>query len=119
MQESPLFVKVYDLLVWLIPLTLKFPREHRFATTQQVQFAAFEVQARLMDAGHGVDTMMSLRRADACMARLRSLLRLCLDWRLLTPRQFEHASGRLVEIGRLLGAWIRNLAKQHAVVASP
>ena len=119
MQESPLFVKVHDLLVWLIPLTLKFPREHRFVATQQVQYAAFELHARLTDAGHGVDVMTSLRRADACVARLRGLLRLCLDWLLLAPRQFEHVSGRLVEIGRLLGAWIRNLAKQHAIVDAP
>ena len=110
MQESPLFVKVHDLLHWLIPLTLKFPREHRFVIAKQVQQTAFEFQARIFDARHGVDLAHSLRSADACMARLRALLRLCADWMLLAPRQLEHVSGRLLEIGKLLGAWIRNAA---------
>ena len=111
MQESPLFAKVHDLLVWLIPLTLKFPREHRFVIAQQVQHSAFELQSRLLDARHGLNPTQSLRRSDACLARLRAQLRLCLDWLLIAPRQFEHVSGRLVEIGRLLGAWIRSVAK--------
>jgi len=28
--QSPLFVKTYDFLLWLIPLTLKFPKSQRF-----------------------------------------------------------------------------------------
>lgn len=114
MQESPLFVKVHDLLQWLIPLTLKFPREHRFVVTQQVQQTAFEFQARIFDARHGVDLPRSLRLADACMARLRALLRLCADWMLMAPRQLEHVSGRLLEIGKLLGAWIRATSENRA-----
>lgn len=65
MHESPLFVKVHDLLVWLIPITLKFPREHRFVITQQVQQTAFELQARLLDARHGLNPAVSLRRAGS------------------------------------------------------
>ena len=36
MQESPLFVKTCDLLAWLIPATLKFPK------AQRLQNAAFD-----------------------------------------------------------------------------
>jgi hypothetical protein len=116
MQESPLFAKVHDLLVWLIPLTLKFPREHRFVIAAQVQNTAFELQSRLLDARHGLNQAQSLRRSDSCLARLRAQLRLCLDWLLIAPRQFEHVSGRLVEIGRLLGAWIRSVVKSANAV---
>lgn len=111
MQESPLFVKVHDLLQWLIPLTLKFPREHRFVIAKQVQHTAFEFQAKIFDARHGVDVAHSLRCADACIARLRALLRLCSDWTLLALKQLEYVSGRLLEIGKLLGAWIRGVPK--------
>jgi hypothetical protein len=30
MPESPLFAKSYDLLRWLIPVAIGFPRSHRF-----------------------------------------------------------------------------------------
>jgi hypothetical protein len=29
-QESPIFTKTYDLLEWLIAVTLKFPKSQRF-----------------------------------------------------------------------------------------
>jgi len=41
MQESPIFTKTFDLLAWLLPATLKFPREHRFVLAQRAQNAAF------------------------------------------------------------------------------
>src|SRR5690606_17474015 len=28
--QSPLFVKTYDFLLWLLPITLKFPKSQRF-----------------------------------------------------------------------------------------
>lgn len=118
MQESPLFVKVHDLLVWLVPITLKFPREHRFVAAQQVQHAAFELQATLLDARHGLSPSQNLRRADACVSRLRALLRLCMDWQILAPRQYEHVSSRLLEIGRLLGAWMRSVLKAEPSVVA-
>jgi hypothetical protein len=30
MEESPIFTKTYDLLLWLIPTTQKFPKDQRF-----------------------------------------------------------------------------------------
>lgn len=30
MKESPIFTRTYDLVRWLIPVTIKFPRQHRF-----------------------------------------------------------------------------------------
>jgi len=41
MKESPIFTKAFDMLAWLLPATLKFPREHRFVLAQRTQNAAF------------------------------------------------------------------------------
>lgn len=42
MKESPIFTKTFDMLAWLLPATLKFPREHRFVLAQRTQNAAFD-----------------------------------------------------------------------------
>jgi len=34
--QSPLFVKTYDFLLWLIPLTLKFPKAQRFLLAERL-----------------------------------------------------------------------------------
>ena len=51
MQESPIFAKTYDLLLWLMQATSKFPREQRFVMAKAVQETALRFQERLIEAG--------------------------------------------------------------------
>ena len=51
MQESPIFAKTYDLLLWLMPATTKFPREQRFVMAKAVQDTALRFQEHLIEAG--------------------------------------------------------------------
>ena len=50
MKESPIFSKTYDLLKWLIPLTVKFPRQQRFVMAGAVQHDALRFQELLIEA---------------------------------------------------------------------
>jgi hypothetical protein len=116
-KESPIFARTYDLLLWLIPQTLKFPREHRFTMAQRVQQAALDFHEGIIEAGlsDGRRRAECLAHADVDLAKLRFYLRLCKDLRLLSLGQFEHVSRMVVEIGRLLGGWRKSVGSQHAV----
>ncbi|MEA3340014.1 MAG: four helix bundle protein [Chloroflexota bacterium] len=76
MKQSPIFVRTYDLLLWLIPCTTKFPREQRFVLGKAVQETT-----------------------------LRFYLRLCQDLEIITLRQYRHVAEMVAEVGRLLGGW--------------
>lgn len=41
-KESTLFVRTFDLLLWLIPEVVKFPRAHRFGLAERVQRCALD-----------------------------------------------------------------------------
>ena len=105
MKESPIFTRTYDLLRWLIPATLKFPRQHRFVLAQIIQRTAFQFQEELLEAGHRARPVAELARADLTLAKLKLYLRLCHDLDLLSHGQYEHVSLMVSEIGRLLGGW--------------
>jgi hypothetical protein len=45
--ESPIFARSYALLRWLIPLTIKFPREQRFVLAAAFQQSALQVLSGL------------------------------------------------------------------------
>ena len=51
MQQSPIFTKTYDLLVWLIPTTTKSQREHRFVLARADQETALRFQEVLIETG--------------------------------------------------------------------
>ena len=109
MKESPIFAKTHDLLLWLIPRTLKFPREHRFSLVSRIQDATFNLQDHLLSAATDRRRQnQHLIAADISLNQLRQRLRLAHDLELLSDNRYRHVSEMTSEIGRLLGAWLRS-----------
>ena len=104
-----ILVRVFDLLAWLLPKSERFPRVYRHTVTRRLMDSALDVQDLLFEAqsASGPRRRTLLSRADAALNRLRLYLRLAYHWRWLSDGQYEHASGMVAEIGRLLGGWIR------------
>ncbi len=109
MNESPLFVRTYDFLLWLIPHAQKFPRLYRFTLAERVQRLALDFQDMLVAAGksQGMSRVEKLKSADIQLEQLRVWVRFARDNQLFTLKQYEHAARSLSEIGRLLGAWLK------------
>jgi hypothetical protein len=100
MNESPVFTKTHDLLLWLLLTTRKFPRDQRFVQ-------AFALQDALVAAGlDPVNRLRHLALADCALAGLRKTLLLCHEMQLLSDGQYRHVSGLTAEVGRLMGSWI-------------
>jgi hypothetical protein len=110
MKESPIFTRTYDLLCWLIPMTIKFPRQQRFVLAEAVQRTALQFQERLIEAARTTDPLPLLRQADTELTKLRFYLRLCRDLKLMNIGQYQHAARMVNEVGRLLGGWIKSSA---------
>jgi four helix bundle protein len=108
-NESPLFTRTYDLILWLIPETQKFPRVYRFGLAERIQRLCMDFQDALVAAGKSKtdERRTWLRRADVQLEQLRTWLRMARDLQLITVRQYEHAARLMAEVGRLLGAWIK------------
>jgi hypothetical protein len=105
MKQSPIFVKHYDLMAWLIPHTLNFPKSQRGVLARQIQQELFRIHEALVAAGSSDQPLPCLVEADQGLIRLRTYLRLSREFRLLSPSQFEHAARLTSEVGRLLGGW--------------
>jgi four helix bundle protein len=108
-NESPLYVRTYDLLLWLLPQVQKFPRTHRFGLAERIQRLGLDFQDSLAAAGKckGEERRTWLHRADIQLEQLRLWLRLAQDLELITLKQYEHVARLTNEVGRLLGAWIK------------
>jgi hypothetical protein len=115
MQESPIFSRTYDLLLWLLPQVTKFPRAHRFGLGERMTRLGLDFQDTLITAGLKPVSERSpyLIQADIQLAQLRRLVRICKDLQVLSIGQYEHVSAMLVEVGRLLGGWHQKLAKNR------
>ena len=114
-RQSPIFVRTYDFLLWLIPRLVDFPRSQRGVMARQLRIQAFALYEALVDAAvcpAGGDPLPELRRADAELTKLRTYVRMSHELKLFSSGQYEHAARMLAEIGRLLGGWIKKVANE-------
>ena len=114
-KQSPIFVKTYDLLLWLLERSARFPKNERFRMARRLEDSAFAFYDLLLQAGRpgegrARDKRRLLLQADLELDRLRLHVRLCQDLTLLNFKQYEYCAERLVEIGRLLGGWLKTLS---------
>ena len=106
-NEMPIFVRTFDFLTWLLPMTNHFPKAHRHSFTRRLLDAAFDLRERLEEANYrkGRARLERLERADEALAKVRLYLRLAHRWAWLNAGQYRHVAKMLAEIGRLLGGW--------------
>lgn len=114
MQQSPIFSKTYDFLLWLLPLTAKFPRQQRFVLASALQQEALAFQGYLIETAHKKSDIAPLQAADIELDKLRTHLRISRDLKLITPSQYEYAARMLVEIGKLLGGWQKKMKQGNS-----
>lgn len=109
MKESPLFSKSYDFIKWLIPLTVKFPREQRFVLANRLQQRSLDFMENLYAATTSENKYSLLLSADAQLKQLRFYLRLSYELHLVNGKKYEYSCRQLEEIGRLLGGWLKTI----------
>lgn len=122
-SEYIIFPKTHDLVLWLMQATQHFPRSQRFVMAKRVQDATLDFYDLLIEARKtpAAERKPILLQADVKLETLRLQLRLCQELHLLTPQQYSHVSALVVEVGKLLGAWLhgKGKARQAELQDSP
>ncbi len=104
--ELPVVVgKSYDFSLWLIQKVEHFPRSYRFSVGDRLVAAVIDLLLRLVDAAYARDKAAILTEVNGMLNRMRYLLRLAKDLKLLTSDSYGYAAERVEEIGRMAGGW--------------
>ena len=112
-DDMVILTRTFDLLNWLLPKSEKFPKLYRATVTQRLMESALDFQEALFDAQsrRGEERLTCLLDADAHLNKLRLYLRLAHHWRWLNSGQYNHVSQMVLELGKLLGGWIKQVRK--------
>lgn len=115
-DSAPIFPKTYDLLTWLIPHTMNFPRSQRFVVTKRLQDALLDFQEHIIEANRvrGNARVTLLRQADGDLDKVRLYLRLANRWAWVgrgpIPPRFPDGTGNRADAWRLDQETRRHLA---------
>ena len=107
-QETPLFVKMFDSVIYLFQITERFPRSQR-DLRQRIRALSLGCLDLLIDARKSPPYRRKelLRQADGTLDKLRYTVRACQELGLISQKQYLHAAGLMAEVGKLLGTWIK------------
>lgn len=109
MPDEPAVVvgKAYDLTLWLIQKVEHFPRAYRFSVGDRIVQSGMDLMLALVQAAYSSDKAKLLEGASALSNKLRYLLRLAKDLKLISIDAYGFSTGNVDEIGRMVGGWMK------------
>ena len=108
-RTGPALEAMYQFLLWLLPTVEKYPRAKKFTLGDRIENAALNVLDALITATFTRTRDQALSDANLGLDRLRFLMRLSQELRLIDLKKYEHAAREIDGVGRLIGGW----AKAH------
>jgi len=107
-QNLAIFEKTYELILWLYPTVNKFPKSQRFVLGQRIENTILQILEGIIQANQERDKTLFLKQISVELDKLRILIRLGKDLRLLSIRQYQFAANNNNEIGKMLGGWMKS-----------
>lgn len=115
-ELPPIVTKAYDFALWLLPRVQDFPRSSRFILGDRLIATMLDILEGLVEASHRRDKRAVLEDVSAKLDRLRFLIRLSHDLKLMNLKRYEHAAGVQAELGAMLGGWLKQQTGREATV---
>ena len=100
--------KLYDVIVWLLSRVEKFPRAQKFTLGDRIVNLALDTLELLIESTYTRQRLELLRCANIELEKLRFLIRLSHDFKLISARQYKYISGEINEVGKRVGGWIKS-----------
>ena len=113
-RELQAWQRALDLAVDCCRLTKGYPRDELFQLTSQIRRAAAAIPANIAEGygrGHRAEYVQFLRIAQGSLKELETHLLLSARVEIVSEETVEAVLDRAAEVGRLLGALVRSLAR--------
>ena len=84
------------------------PKAQKFSLAQDMKHCMDKIMRLTISANKKYTKRTTLQELDVEVAALKVYLRIAYDLRYLPPKKYEVWSGMMVEIGKMVGGWIRS-----------
>lgn len=108
--DLPVYKATYDILLELFLLVQKMPREHKFTLGEQVKKECMDIFLDIYQANTVNDKREFLKSASLHLLKLRVMLRICNDLRLMNMERFIKLNEKVENVSRQLAGWTKSAA---------
>ncbi len=108
MNDLVIIQKAYDCYLYLHNTLKSFPKSEKYVLSNDIKKTFFDMLAIFLTANKSQNKKKYLYDADVQLDILRFRIRAAKDLQYLKIKQYEILAGKLNEVGKLLGGWIKS-----------
>lgn len=111
MEELKILQKTFDMMNYAYPALAQYPKGEKFALVVDIKRCMDVMLERIIEANKKYYKKTTLQELDVEVEKLKAYVRLSYNLGFLPPKKYEQWSGLVVEIGRMVGGWIKSVNK--------
>jgi hypothetical protein len=112
MEGLKLQEKLYDFWLYIYPQLNNFPKYEKLHLRTRIEDCVLDIMDSVERANKSYAKKAHAYEADILLAKLRRLVRAANDLRFISLHRYSVISGKLAEIGAILGGWIKWMQTQ-------
>ena len=114
MEDLKILQKTFDMLEYAYPALAQFPKSEKYALVIDIKKCMDTILERIIEAQKKYHKKTTLQSLDIELMKLRAYIRLSYNLKFLPMKKYEVWSGLVVEIGKMLGGWIKSISETSA-----
>ncbi len=111
MEDLVIRQKTYDMMEYGYKALAQFPKSEKFALAADIKMCMHKVLEYIIVAHKKYYKKTTLQELDVEVTKLKVFVRLARDLGFLPVKKYEIWTGYLVEIGKMVGGWIKSTKK--------
>ena len=106
-EDLKILQKLFDMMEYGYLALAQFPKSEKYALATDIKRCMDDILGYCIEAQKKYHKRTTLQNMDVELAKLRAYIRLSFNLKFLPPKKYEIWSEKVVEIGRMLGGWIK------------
>lgn len=113
-DDLKILQKIFDMMEYGYLALQQYPKSEKFALVTDIKRSMNTLLKRCIEAQKKYYKKTTLQDMDVEIATIRAYLRLSFQLGFLPMKKYEVWSGMVVEIGKMLGGWLKSVNNQKS-----
>lgn len=113
-NSIPLMDNWFRFTEWVFDRTSRFPKSCRFTVSSRIDMLMLDGIEKIIEARFGVERTQVLESFNILLEKLRFFFRLAYSRKYISAGDYEYASSKVEEIGRMTGGWLKSVKESQS-----
>ncbi len=101
--------KLMDMMVYAYPALAQFPKSEKFGLAVDIKKQMDEILGLAISARKKYTKLTTIQNMDIANEKLKFYIRLAMRLNFLSMHKYEVWEGMIVEIGKMIGGWLKTV----------